>query len=167
VSEPNTLTALFLSKLEEQVDRAAHLLALIPEDKLEWQPLPNSLRVCEVLGHFLECLAGFCATLYAINPERLAHFARLRDLPVNHCCGVEEARERMRDYATSIGEGFAILTDDDLARHVPTVFVPEGEAVMTILLTNLEHFINHKYQLFFYLKLLGVMVGTSDLYRIS
>ncbi len=166
VSESNTLPVVILSKLEEQIERTQHLTTLIPPDKLEWQPLPNSLRVCEVLGHLLECLAGFCATLYAINPESLAHFARLRDQPVNHCCEVEEARERMRDYATSIGEGFALLSDDDLVRRVPTVFVPEGEAVMTILLTNLEHFINHKYQLFFYLKLLGVMVGTSDLYRI-
>src|SRR5438309_3052463 len=138
--------------LEEQVDRADHLLALIPENKLEWQPLPNSLRICEVLGHLLECLAGFCATLYALNPDSLAHFTRLRDLPVNHCCGVEEARERIRDYATSIREGFALLSDDDLVRRVPTVFVPEGEAGITMLLGNLEHFINHKYQLFFYLK---------------
>jgi len=38
---------------------------------------------------------------------------------------------------------------------------------MTILLGNLEHFINHKYQLFFYLKLLGVRVTTRDLYRIE
>jgi hypothetical protein len=166
VSEPNTLAGLFLSKLEEQINRAEHLLALIPVDKLEWQPLPNSLRICEVLGHLLDCLAGFCATLYAINPERLAHFSRLRDLPVNHCCGVEEAAERIHDYATSIREGFSILTDDDLARRVPTVFTPEGEAVMTILLSNLEHFISHKYQLFFYLKLVGMKVATSDLYQI-
>ena len=166
MGDPNTHTRLFLLKLEEQVDRAEHLLALIPENKLDWQPLPNSLRVCEVLGHLLECLAGFCATLYALNPDSLAHFARLRDLPVNHCCGVEEARERISDYATSIREGFALLSNDDLVRRVPTVFVPEGEAVITILLGNLEHFINHKYQLFFYLKLLGVMVGTNDLYLI-
>ena len=166
MGDPNTHTRLFLLKLEEQIDRAEHLLALIPEDKLEWQPLPNSLRICEVLGHLLECLAGFCATLYALNPDSLAHFARLRGLPVNHCCGVEEAGERIRDYATNIREGFALLSDDDLVRRVPTVFVPEGKAVMTVLLGNLEHFINHKYQLFFYLKLLGVMVGTNDLYQI-
>ena len=166
VSEPNTLTLIFLSKLEEQVDRAEHLLELIPEDKLEWQPLPNSLRICEVLGHLLECMAGFCAALYAINPESLAHFARLRDLPVSHWCGVDEAHGRISEYAASIREGFTILTDADLVRRIPTVFAPEGEAVMTILLGNLEHFINHKYQLFFYLKLLGVVVATNDLYQI-
>jgi hypothetical protein len=167
VSESTTVTGLILSKLEEQVDRAEHLLDLIPQDKIQWQPLPDSLRVCEVLGHLLECLAGFCATLYAVNRERLAHFERLRELPVNHCCGIEEARTRLRDYSKHIEEGFALLGDDDLARQVATVFAPEGEAVLKILLANLEHFINHKYQLFFYLKLLGVPLNTSDLYRIQ
>ena len=157
---------LFLSKLEEQIERAEHLITLIPPDKLEWRPAPDSFRLCEVLGHLLECLAGFCATLYAANPERLAHFGRLRELTVNHCCGSEEARARIRDYLGHIRKGFALLGDADLGRRLPTVFVPEGEAVMTIQLGNLEHFINHKYQLFFYLKLLGVGVTTRDLYSL-
>jgi hypothetical protein len=38
------------------------------------------------------------------------------------------------------------------------------ESVMTLLLGNLEHLVNHKYQLFVYLKLLGVPVATRDLY---
>jgi len=160
------LSSLFLSKLEEQIERTLHLITLIPSDKMEWSPRGGSLRVCDLLGHLLECLAGFCATLYAVNSERLAHFARLRELPVNHCCGIEEARERVRAYAMHIREGFSLLGDDDLTRRIPTVFVPEGEAVTTILLGNLEHFINHKYQLFFYLKLLETGVSTNDLYQI-
>jgi len=124
------------------------------------------MRVCDLLGHLLDCLAGFCATLYAIDRKRLAHFEQLRNLPVNHRCDVKEASERVRDYAASIREGFSILADEDLARHIPTVFSPEGEAVMTILMDNFEHFVNHKYQLFFYLKLLGVDVGTGDLYSL-
>jgi len=167
MSESNALPGLILAKIEEQADRVQHLLDLIPPDKIEWQPLADSLRLCEVLGHLLECLAGFCATLYAVNRERLTHFERLRELPVNHCCGIEEARARLREYSDHIKEGFALLSDGDLARRVPTVFVPEGEAVMKILLGNLEHFINHKYQLFFYLKQLGVPVNTSDLYLIQ
>lgn len=162
----NAVSSLFLSKLEEQIERTLHLITLIPSDKLEWNPQPDSFRVCDLLGHLLECLAGFCATLYAVNSERLVHFERLRELPVNHCCGVEEARERVRDYAVHIREGFSLLGDDDLTRNIPTVFVPEGEALTTILLGNFEHFINHKYQLFFYLKLLEIGVTTSDLYRI-
>ncbi len=166
MSEPKSLASMFLSNLEEHIERAQHLIALIPQDKLDWKPQSGSLRVCDLLGHLLECLAGFCATLYAVNSERLPHFAHLRELPVNHCCGIEEASERIRGYGLHIREGFALLDDDDLAKCVPTVFVAEGEAVITLLLENLEHLINHKYQLFFYLKLLGVSVKTGDLYRI-
>jgi DinB superfamily len=162
----NAVSGYLLSKLEEQIERTLHLIALIPSDKLEWRPQADSFRVCDLLGHLLESLAGFCATLYSVNPERLVHFERLRELPVNHCCGVEEAVERIREYATHIREGFSLLRDEDLTHNIPTVFVPGGEAVMTILLGNLEHFINHKYQLFFYLKLLEVGVTTGDLYRI-
>ena len=157
---------MILAKLEEQVERALHLLALVPPDKSEWRPLPEALRVCDISGHLLECLAGFCAALYRLHPEQLAHFERLREMRVNHCCTVEEADLAVREYLAHIQEGFALVTDTDLARRVPTVFVAEGEATLTILLGNLEHFINHKYQLFFYLKLLGVAVGTPDLYRL-
>jgi len=167
MGESNALARLFLSKLEEQIERTQHLIALIPPDKLEWKPQPDSLRVCDLLGHLLECLAGFCATLYAVNSARLVHFSGLRELPVNHCCGIEEASERIRDYDLHIKEGFVALSDDDLSRRLPTVFVAEGEAVMTVMLGNLEHFINHKYQLFFYLKLAGVGVTTSDLYKLT
>ena len=160
------LAPLILQKIEEQIERAQHLIALIPPDKIEWRPAPDALRLCDLLGHLLECLAGFCAALYAIDKDSLAHFAVLRSLPVNHCCGIEEAQKRMRDYEERIREGFALLTDEALARQIPTAFVPEGEANLTILLGNLEHFINHKYQLFFYLKLLGVPVTTSDLYHL-
>ena len=162
----DALPTLILSKLEEQIERAQHLISLIPQDKLEWRPQSNTLRVCDLLGHLLECLAGLCATVYAVKTDRLAHFALLRDLPVNHCCGIKEATDRMEDYRLHIREGMELLVDDDLTKSIPTVFVADGEAVITLLLGNLEHLVNHKHQLFFYLKLMGVGVGTGDLYRI-
>ncbi len=166
----NALAPLILSKLHEQVERTEHLLAHIPAEGMDWRPCwptaepSHGLPVSRLLGHLLSCLAGFCAALYAAHSDRLAHFNRLRERPVNHHCGLEEARRRMREYMAHIEEGFALLTDDDLARPIPTVFVPEGEALLTLLLGNLEHFINHKYQLFSYLKALGVPLGTRDLY---
>lgn len=166
-TESNALVNSLLAKLEEQIDRAQHLISLIPQEKLEWAPLTGSQRVADLLGHLLECLAGFCAALYAVNPERLAHFVALKALPVNHPCSTEEAGARIRDYLSRIREGFALLNDDgDLSRQIPTVFVPGGETVMTILLGNLEHLINHKHQLFLYLRMLGVNVATGDLYKL-
>jgi len=124
------------------------------------------LRVGDLLGHLLDCAAGFCALLYSIDKDRLSHFEKLRGLPVNHFCGIEETGSRLAEYITHIEEGFASLEDADLCKLIPTVFVPAGEPILTLLLGNLEHLINHKYQLFIYLRLLGVDVGTKDLYRI-
>jgi hypothetical protein len=119
-----------------------------------------------LLGHLLDCMAGFCAAFHVAFPEHLYDFAALRSLTVNHFCAGEEATAKIEIYSTCVARGFACCTDEDLRRKLPTVFVPGGEPLMTVLLGNLEHLMNHKYQLFFYLKLLGSPVSTQDLYKL-
>ena len=68
-------------------------------------------------------------------------------------------------YRAHVEEGFALLHDADLGRRVPTVFVPRGESLLTLFLGNLEHLVNHKHQLFTYLKMMGVDVTSQDLYH--
>ena len=167
MNDSDTLTSLLLAKVEQQIELTIALTARVPVERLEWRPAPDVFALNQLLGHLLEACAGFCAALYRARPQALAHFARLRDLAVNHPCDPSEAAARLRDYRDHIREGFVALTDADLARHLPTLFVPAGEALLTILLANLEHLINHKHQLFFYLKLLGVEVGTAQLYDIN
>ncbi len=58
-----------------------------------------------------------------------------------------------------------MLVDSNLSKAVSTVFVKDGEPLLTLLLGNLEHVVNHKHQLFTYLKEMGVDVDTRDLYR--
>ena len=159
------LSGAVFTKIEEQIERTIHLIGLIPD--VHWTPpIPGAWSFGELLGHLLDCLAGICAVLYRAHPDELAHFAELQKLPVNFACGPDEARERIELYRARIAEGFAVLRDGDLGRKLPTVFVPEGEPILTLLLGNLEHLINHKHQLFMYLKLAGVDVGTPDLYRL-
>jgi hypothetical protein len=152
MSEP--LCASLREKIDEQLERTIHLTRLLPETCVE-----------TLLGHLLDCAAGVCAVLAAAQPERLAHFAALRGLPVNHACAPGETVERMGVYRAHIEEGFAALHDDDLSRRTPTVFVRTGETVLTLLLGNLEHLINHKHQLFLYVRSMGRAVETRDLYR--
>ena len=141
-------------------------MAALPEEGLDFVPtIPGSWPTGVLLGHLLECLAGVCAVLLAADPERLRHFEQLRELPVNHQCGKDEARERIGLYRTHIKEGFGLLRDADLSRRLRTIFVSDGEAILALLLGNLEHLINHKHQLFTYLKMMGVGVGSGDLYR--
>lgn len=119
-----------------------------------------------LLGHLLECLAGFCALLYRVKPEKLGHLLSLRERPVNHFCTPDEAANRLGEYVSAILGGFTQLQDSDLYRTIPTVFIPSGESVLTLLLGNLEHLVNHKHQLFLYLRMRGAVIETSDLYKI-
>jgi uncharacterized damage-inducible protein DinB len=148
------LCAALLDKIGEQIERTSHLIGLVPEERLDWVPQRGGWTTRELIGHLLDCISGFCAVLVAAEPQRLAHFVKLREAP-----------PVMELYRAHIEEGFALLTDADLARRVPTVFVAEGESILTLLLGNLEHLINHKHQLFTYLKQMGVPVATPDLYR--
>jgi hypothetical protein len=155
-----------LLKIQEQIDRTVHLIQLLPLGQQKGTTeAPGEWPVEMLLGHVLDCLAGFCAVLAATEPERLAHFSALRSLPVNHACSPDEAIHRIAIYSARIDEGFALLEDTSLARLIPTAFVERGETVLTLFLGNLEHLINHKHQLFMHLKGLGVTVSTRDLYR--
>ena len=181
MTQPDSLVSAVLLKVREQTDALIRMTEMVPWDKLAFRPVVEGtsagarigtgssselLSLSHLLGHLLECLAGFCALLHKLNPQRLGHFQALREKPVNQECSPGEARDRIGDYMCHIEEGFALLTDEDLARIIPTVFVQAGEPAMTILLGNLEHLMNHKYQLFMYLRLLGVDVGTPDLYKL-
>jgi len=154
-------------KLREQIERTEHLIRLIPSGQIEWDPrLPQgSTDLGHLLGHLLDCMAGFCAVFHAAFPQQLGDFLELRTLPVNHFCGPEEALDRIQEYAADVERAFDLCADDDLPRLIPSVFVPQGESLVTLLLGNLEHLMNHKYQLFFHLKLLGIPVTSRDIYR--
>jgi hypothetical protein len=160
------LTAALVSKIDEQIERSVHLIGFVPDGQVQWTPpISGAWPVGILLGHLLDCMAGFCAVLYAAHPEQLAEFAGLRHLTVNQICAPDEARERIAIYRAHLDRGFALLEDADLDRNLSTVFVAGGETVLTLLLGNLEHLINHKHQLFMYLKLMAVNVRSEDLYR--
>ncbi len=162
-----TLCGAFLAKIDEQIDRAAHLSALIPDGGADLAS-PGESNLDDLLGdqlaHLLDCMSGFCAVLYAAEPERLAHFQQLRELPVNRRIGLAEFRAHLEIYKARIAEGFALLEDSDLARNIATVFSPAGASLVSLLLGNLEHVITHKRELFESLRRMGVSLGTSDLY---
>lgn len=156
-------------KVLETMERAEHLVSLVPRDRLDWFPQIEPLQrppvsLGHLLGHLLDCVAGFCAVFQAAYPSKFADLASLREIPVNQSTFPEDASKHLKNYKEHIARCFQECTDEDLERRIPTVFVAEGETLLTLLLGNLEHLLNHKYQLFFYLKLAGVCVASSDLY---
>ena len=157
-------------KVLELIERTDHLVALVSADSLHWSPATVSastpaINVGQLLGHLLDCVAGFCACFQSVFPQELRRFEGIRQLAVNHSCEPEQARQRIAAYTEQVVAGFALCNDSHLAQRIPTVFLPSGETLLTLLLGNLEHLVNHKYQLFMYLKIQGAAVSTRDLYR--
>src|SRR5579872_353879 len=102
-----------LSKIDEQIERTVHLISVLPPGQLGWTPpIAGAWAADAILGHLLDCLAGFCAVLYAAHPDRLPHFRELRALPVNQACDPEAAAQRISRYRACIQEGFALLPDE-------------------------------------------------------
>jgi hypothetical protein len=155
-----TLCGELRAKILEQIERTIHLTQFLPAD-LGLRPVDGGWSFAQLLEHLLVSLAGFCAVLAAAYPDELAHFQRLREVRPTGSFA-----ERAGVYSAHVEEGFGLLSDAALSRMIPTVFVPAGESVLTLLLGNLEHLINHKHQLFTYLKLSGALVGTPDLYHL-
>jgi DinB superfamily len=165
-----TLVASVQEKVFEGIERVEHLVSLVPGDRMAWKPAlpPNVTQANDLghtLGHLVNCVAGFCAVFRAAFPEEFADLEKLREVALERRCDPEQAREGIRVLAGHVRRGFECCCDADLARTIPTVFVAGGESVLTLLLGNLEHLLNHKYQLFLYLKLTGVPVTSRDIYR--
>lgn len=158
------------AKVFEAIERTEHLVSLVPADRLEWKPeLPSNVTqpgdFGHTLGHLLDCLAGFCAVFGAAFPDLASKWEHLRGVPVNESCSPAAWRAWAETFRGCIGEAFDRCSDADLGRTIPTVFVAEGETLLTLLLGNLEHLSNHKYQLFLHLKLAGVPAASRDVYR--
>jgi hypothetical protein len=158
----------FQTKLDHQVERIDHLIGLVPDERLDWVPPgTNGFTFAVLLGHVMDCLAGFAATLYAANPVELAHLLELRQYAGNHALSRLAASEILKVFRASLAQGFTHLDDSDFVKMIPTVFVPQGESLLTLLLINFEHLASHKFQLFIWLRLAGVAVSSRDLYHFS
>jgi hypothetical protein len=143
--QDNAIVESIRLKVREQIEKTEHLIQLIPPDRIEWNPQwqSGSSDIGHLLGHLLDCLAGFCAVFHAAFPQNLEGVLELRSLPVNHFCKPDEAAGRIEVYAKFIEQGFALCREEDLQGMLTTVFATES--VTTLLLGNLEHLINHKY----------------------
>ena len=162
---------IFLSRIEEEVALTLRMMERVPPEAADWRPdWPSVERppftVQELCGHLCDAFSGICAVLVKLTPpeDRRAHDLRAR-VEAGSNSTVEASVALLSDLAVFLHEGFQRISDSGLTRTLPTVFTAGGKPALTLLLTNLTHFTNHKYQLFLYLKLLGADVGSRDLYR--
>ena len=141
---------------------AEKMLKMVPADKLGWKPGPNFLSMGQLVCHLAGGIgAELDMMLKNAWPEMGDIAEGLKNMP---SCSVQEALEKLEKDRSVLREVLAGMTEDDFANKI--VSVPWGwKSKMELMALNFrDHFVNHKMQLFTYLKLLGLPVNTETLY---
>ena len=140
------------------------LIGMVPADKLNWRPGPTFMSVGQVLCHLSDGFGGgFDMLLSGKWPsmEEMGEGMKLENLP---SCSPREALEKLEKDKKILRQVLDGVSEEDFTNKV--VSVPWGMTakVERMAISFLEHFTNHKMQLFTYLKLLGLPVNTETLY---
>ncbi len=143
---------------------SAKLISMASAGKLDWKPASgNYMNLGQLLHHLSTCPGGFVMAVNNAFPPSDAFQKFLQEDLKNTKTPEVAGRELSRGW----DEAKAALSGLSLADfQVRMVAVPWGPPMplWRTCLAMAEHWANHKYQLFFYLKLLGQPVNTMTLY---
>jgi uncharacterized damage-inducible protein DinB len=154
----------FYEVVMENYRPAEKLIGMVPADKFKWQPGPTFMSVGQVICHLSDGLGGGLEMLLGgqwPSMEEMAEGMKLENLP---SCSPQEALDKLEKDKKTLRQVLEGVSEQDFTNKV--VSVPWGmTAKMECMAIHfLEHFTNHKMQLFTYLKLLGLPVDTETLY---
>jgi hypothetical protein len=143
---------------------AKTLIEMVPADRLEWRPGPKFMTLGQLIDHLSLGVGEGVRLLHTgewPSDEEMNASMKQENLP---SCGVEEALKKLEQDKETLRQALAAVSEAEFAER--EVSVPWGmKGKMEILaLSFLEHFTNHKMQLFTYLKLLDLPVNTQTLY---
>jgi hypothetical protein len=142
---------------------AETMLKMVPADKLDWKPGPTFMSLGQLICHLSDGISTelrMCFNNSWPKPEEMSE-AMKQGMPT---CNVQEALAKLEKDKSNLRDVMAAVTEEDFAQKI--VSVPWGwkASMEKMALDFREHFVNHKMQLFTYLKLLGFPVNTETLY---
>jgi uncharacterized damage-inducible protein DinB len=154
----------FYEVVMENYGPAEKLVGTVPADKLNWQPGPTFMSTGQVICHLSDGLGGGFEMLLSgkwPSMEEMAEGMKLENLP---SCSPREALDKLEKDKKILRQALEGVSEQDFTNKV--VSVPWGVTAKMerMAIHFLEHFTNHKMQLFTYLKLLGLPVNTETLY---
>jgi uncharacterized damage-inducible protein DinB len=143
---------------------AEKLIGMVPADKLNWRPGPTFMSVGQLICHLSDGLGGGLEMLLSgkwPSMEEMAEGMKLENLP---SCSLQEAQDKLEKDKKTLRQVLDGVSQKNFTNKV--VSVPWGMTAKMepMAIHFLEHFTNHKMQLFTYLKLLGLPVNTETLY---
>ena len=152
------------------VDATRGLVSKIPDDKLDWRPDASFLKLRAVVCHVCTAVgAGLRDVMdggweYKPQGEEGSAGLPLADAfpAVNN---VKEGLDMIDADWRLFEQYFARVNEKTLNAQVCKIpWMAPGTTLKEYLLLTTEHLSNHRMQLFMYLRLLGVRIGTAELY---
>ncbi len=150
----------FLEHVDRTYKPAPALLSLIPVERLDWAPATNMMTIRGLIHHLSARTGVHGLVTGDFDPSRCWGD---NDDPASTTPG--KARERLTKAVEEVEKSLSKVSIEDWEHRI--VEMPWGvkgtlETMAYALIV--EHFLNHKMQLFLYLKLLGIPVDTGTLY---
>ena len=154
----------FVEYAESIYRPSAKLISLAPANKLDWKPgKGNYMTLGQLLHHLAMCPGALVAAVNNAFPPAEA-FQKFVEEDLKNTKGPDVAgRELSRGWDEARATLSRVSDADFLGKTVAVPWGPPTPLWRTCL-EMADHWANHKYQLFFYLKLLGLPVNTMTLY---
>lgn len=154
----------YLAYFDEMVAPTEGLFRMVPEDKLRWKPTEKSFTAAQLMTHMGESLQEYARGITSGNwrftsmRELFLRNRRTNELTIDNA--VELFKTNLEEFRRVVGA----LTEEEFDRgeiDTPQLGrVPRWRAAMLAV----EHHVNHKAELFMYLKFMGSQVNTGHLY---
>lgn len=140
------------------------LFLLVPPEKKDWKPTEESFTIGQLMHHMASALRfngnGIAKNEWAL-PSLRHVFVTNRRTPSGT---VEECLQLYRENAQFFLGIFSAMTDDEFQNGMLDTLQLGRAPKWKMSLFALEHHLNHKAELFMYLKMMGVKVTSRDLY---
>lgn len=156
----------YLSSIDDLVKSTEHLFQQIPEEKIDWKPAEHAFSVGQQLAHIVGAFEGYARGM----TTGAWGFRSIRELFLQNrrtpSVTVAEATRLLRANHAEFRRCIGNLSEEEFLRgEVETPQLGGSVPRWRIGLLFIEHHLNHKAELFMYLKLLGIEVNSSHLYR--
>lgn len=155
----------YLSYFDEMMQPTIPMFMLVPTDKVDWKPFERSFTVGQLMAHMAISLEvygrGLAHGNWGLQSMREI-FVRNRYTP---SLAVDEAVALMQKNYEEFRKCIKSLSEDDF--NLGEIDSPQLGRVprWRLAMLAVEHHVNHRAELFMYLKILGVHVNTGTLYK--
>ncbi len=154
----------YLKYFDEMIKPTEPLFLMVPADKLDWKPTESAFTSAQLMAHIAGSLG-----VYARGIARGDWgFKSMREIFVFNrhtpSKSSEEAVRLLNENYSEFRRLLSGLTEDEF--NVGEIDSPQLGRVprWRAAMLAVEHHVNHKAELFMYLKVLGVKVNTGHLY---